>query len=500
MGEKVTAISGGRLLSKNVSWNLFGAIVPLPVAIITIPILIENIGTARFGVLTIIWMVVGYFSLFDLGLGRALTKLVASNIGKEKNRENPKLIWTAMSMMGGFGLVGFMVLVSLSNWLVTDILNVLEGLKSESLTTFYLLSVSIPIVITSIGLRGVLEAYQCFKFVNLVRIPVGVFTFLGPTLVLPFSNSLVPIVIVLIIVRLMAWIAYIYLSFRIVPALKYDIKISWKVARSLLGFGSWMTVTNIVGPLMVYMDRFIIGATLSMAAVAFYATPYEVVTKLWVISGALMSVLFPAFSAGLEQDHKGVIQLFNTAIKYLFIVFFPITIVIITFSYEALAFWIDNDFANNSSIVLQLLVLGVFINAHAQVPFAMIQGAGRPDITAKLHLIELPFYLLLLVWMLDSYGIVGAALTWVIRIIFDSIILFGITSKVLSRPSFFSSETMLKLSVVFGVLAVGFFITDAYLKLLFTLVTVTVFFIISWYYLLTESEKNVIRATKIRIK
>jgi len=59
---------------------------------------------------------------------------------------------------------------------------------------------------------------------------------------------------------------------------------------------------------------------------------------------------------------------------------------------------------------------------------------------------------------------------------------------------------MLKLSVVFGVLAVGFFITDAYLKLLFTLVTVTVFFIISWYYLLTESEKNVIRATKIRIK
>ena len=174
-------------------------------------------------------------------------------------------------------------LVSLSNWLVTDILNIPEGLKSESLTTFYLLSVSIPIVITSIGLRGVLEAYQCFKFVNLVRIPVGVFTFLGPTLVLPFSNSLVPIVIVLIIVRLMAWIAYIYLSFRIVPALKYDIKISWKVARSLLGFGSWMTVTNIVGPLMVYMDRFIIGATLSMAAVAFYATPYEVVTKLWVI-------------------------------------------------------------------------------------------------------------------------------------------------------------------------------------------------------------------------
>ena len=46
-----------------------------------------------------------------------------------------------------------------------------------------------------------------------------------------------------------------------------------------------MTVSNVVGPIMVYLDRFLIGALLPMAAVTQYVTPYEVVTKLTVIPG-----------------------------------------------------------------------------------------------------------------------------------------------------------------------------------------------------------------------
>ena len=67
------------------------------VAIIAIPFLIKGLGTARFGVLTLAWMVVGYFSLFDLGIGRALTKVVAEKIGAEKEDEIPSTVWTAMS-------------------------------------------------------------------------------------------------------------------------------------------------------------------------------------------------------------------------------------------------------------------------------------------------------------------------------------------------------------------------------------------------------------------
>ncbi len=98
--------------------NLLGSGLPLLVAIIAIPLLIDGLGLARFGVLTIIWMVVGYFSLFDLGLGRALTKLVAEKLGHDNNNEIPALIWTALLLMLILGVVGALIIVVVSPWLV----------------------------------------------------------------------------------------------------------------------------------------------------------------------------------------------------------------------------------------------------------------------------------------------------------------------------------------------------------------------------------------------
>jgi len=62
-------------------WNLVGQGVPLILAVFTIPPLIKGLGIDRFGVLTLAWMVIGYFSLFDFGIGRALTKVVAEKLG-----------------------------------------------------------------------------------------------------------------------------------------------------------------------------------------------------------------------------------------------------------------------------------------------------------------------------------------------------------------------------------------------------------------------------------
>ncbi len=113
MSDKQANLIGGRRLARNVFWNLLGTGAPLLVALVAIPILIEGLGTACFGVLTLAWMVVGYFSLFDLGLGRALTKLVAEKLGKGQDDEIPALIWTAMSLMAVLGVLGAVVVAAL---------------------------------------------------------------------------------------------------------------------------------------------------------------------------------------------------------------------------------------------------------------------------------------------------------------------------------------------------------------------------------------------------
>ena len=417
MSDQPGAVVDGRRLTRNVIWNFLGTGAPLVVGLVCIPILIDALGTERFGVLALAWMIVGYFSLFDLGLGRALTQILAGILGRREYAAIPGLFWTAMMLMTALGVFGAVVAAGVSGWLVRDVLNVPADLQPETLTSLYILAASIPVVIGTTGLRGVLEAYQRFDLVNAVRIPLGVITFLGPVAVLPFSSSLPAVIGVLACARLVSWIAYPAMCFHVEPGIRASRRVDPGFFRPLFTFGGWMTVTNIVGPIMVYMDRFLIGAVLSLSAVAYYATPFEVVSKLFVIPAAIMGVLFPAFSAALAVDRDRAAVLFGRVVEYVFLSLFPVALVVVIFANEGLQLWLGSEFAENSTRVLQLLMIGVFINSHAQVAFGLVQGAGRPDLTAKLHLFELPVFIALLLWLLDEFGIVGAALAWVVRVL-----------------------------------------------------------------------------------
>jgi O-antigen/teichoic acid export membrane protein len=304
-------LSSGKVVAKNTVINLLGQVLPLLVGIVTIPLLIKGLGTERFGVLTLAWMVIGYFSLFDLGLGRALTQIIAQRLGKEEASELPGLVWTALAIMAVMGVMGGGIAGALSPFLIAKVFKMPEQLRPETLQAFYILTASIPIVILSSGFVGILSAYQRFDLLNAVRIPLGLTNYIVPLLVLPFSTSLVPITLLLAICRLASCVAQYWLCLRVMPSLRFEKRFMPREVKPLFGFGGWMTVSNIIGPLMVYLDRFVIGAVISVTAVAYYATPYEIVTKLWIISGALVATLFPTFAAHNNDDSGSTMQLLS---------------------------------------------------------------------------------------------------------------------------------------------------------------------------------------------
>lgn len=487
-----TRFTSGRLLAKNSLFNIVGQGTPMLVALITIPILIKEIGIERFGILSLAWMVVGYFSLFDLGLGRALTKLTAEKLGTEHENQIPALVWTALFLMVLLGLVGVLIGILVSTWLVYDVLKIPTELKQETLIAFYLLVVSIPIVIATTGLRGILEAYQRFDLVNALRIPLGLLTYLGPLLVLPFSKSLLPVIGILTVGRLIFFLFHLKVCFKTIPGLSRSIVIQRSAMKPLIRFGSWMTVTNLVSPIMVYLDRFLIGAVVSIASVAFYTTSYEVVTKLTIFPEAIVNVLFPAFSTSFAQDRNRTAKLFVRGVKYVFLVLFPIVLLIVILSYEGLNIWLGTEFAQKSTRVLQWLAIGVLFNSLARIPFALVQGAGRPDLTSKLHLVELPFYLLAVWWFLTNYGIEGAAIAWTLRVAIDAIILFAMAKRFLYGVKTFW-QMGLTLSLALLVLIFAFLIESIVAKLLFISFILLVFVLAVWFLILAPEERVLFR-------
>ncbi|OAI56621.1 hypothetical protein AYO50_02555, partial [Acidobacteria bacterium SCGC AG-212-P17] len=372
-------LTSGRLLARNTVWNLLGQLLPMVVGVVAIPPLVRSLGIDRFGVLSLAWIVIGYFSLFDLGMGRALTKLVADKIGSNEEASIPPLAWTSLFLMLALGVIGCLIMLGIAPWLVYRALKVPPALQLETLRSFQLLAASIPLVTVTSGMRGILEAQQRFRILNFIRVPTSIYSFAGPLFVLPFSHSLLPVIVVLMVGRLLGALAHLLACFNAMPALRHNMGMRRSVVAPLIKFGGWMTVSNVIGPLMVYADRFLIGGLLSVSAVTYYTTPFDLVGRLSFIPVGVTGVLFPAFATSLASNSERAALLSARGVKYIFLAMFPIILITVTFAPNGLGLWLGSVFALHSQSVLRWLATGFFINALASVPFALLQGAGRPS-------------------------------------------------------------------------------------------------------------------------
>jgi O-antigen/teichoic acid export membrane protein len=259
VAELPRSMMSGRRLAHNAVWSFVGMIAPLLVGLAVIPMLIDGMGKERFGLLAIIWMGVGYFSFFDMGLGRALTKLVAERIGGDRLEELRALIWTALSLIVTMGVVGGVVVSVGAESLIQQVLNVDPKYQYEAIVAFRILGIGLPVVVLTTSLIGLLEAHQRFAAITAVRIPLGVLTFVGPLITLQFSPSLIWVTTVLLLARVVAAVVY----YLVASSMRTELKRPQWPDRAHIGplfhFGGWLTITNIVGPLMVFSTGFSLG-------------------------------------------------------------------------------------------------------------------------------------------------------------------------------------------------------------------------------------------------
>lgn len=414
------------IIARNAILNLAGHAAPLVAALFLVPALVSRLDADRFGFLSLAWILVGYFSLFDLGLGRALARLMAERSVGARATDLPVLSRSALTLTFALGAAAGALLYASANSVCTRLLNLPAGLQAEAVTAFRILAVCLPFVTLTAALRGLLEGGQRFGWVNAMRIPLGVLTFAAPLVAAIVAPGLVALALSLALVRLVALLAHWAVCASLYPKLTAVGALNRGAVREMLGFGAWLSVSNIVGPILVYLDRFVIGAMLAVSAVAYYAAPYEVITRLWLVPAALTGVLFSAFAA---SDKALLLARYRTGIKAILAAILPLALAGALFAAQWLEAWLGAEYANQGARAAQLLCIGVLLNCLAYLPFTLLQARGRADLVAKTHLAELPAYLVLLAFAVPAYGISGAAFAWALRCAGDAAALFWLAHR-----------------------------------------------------------------------
>ena len=394
-----------------------GAGIPLLVAVFAIPYLLKTLGAEAFAVLTLIWALIGYFSLFDFGVGRALTYELSRRKSKEVNEIAPTLKG-GIALTCAAGAIGTLLVFLLAKPLSSSWLNIGTKWQEDALFAFWIAAMGIiPTTITS-GLRGALEGLDQFSTSNINRVILGSLMFGLPMWSVHFHGNHL-------------WIAALYMvgtRFLLMFALFYRLR-HYLLSRTrlelthvapLLNFGVWATVTGLIGPLMIFGDRFFVSAAVGVELLPLYAIPQEGLQRLLLIPAAICGALLPRFAA---LSTNQLMDVYHKNFSLVAWTMLGVCLVVASCSYPLLSFWISQEFASKTLSITIVLTLGIWFNAITMVPYTLIHALGRPKITAIFHLIELILYMFAL-WILTRFfGLLGAAFAWTGRVMLDFVLL-----------------------------------------------------------------------------
>lgn len=410
------------------SWlNLIGLAVPSLVAIPAMGFMARTLERETFGLFTLALAFLGYSAIFDGGLSRAVIREVSIHRGNTE--ETRHILGSAVRISFTIGLLVSLLIVMSSDAL-THTLNVTTASFEDARIGVVILAFCVPLVILNATLMALLEGREEFGAVNIIRATGLSLVFLIPVFVTLHDHAFKSLAMGLVFARLMMLCLTYSLYFR--SARFHPTAFSRDTLIRLYQFGSWLTVSNIISPVMEYIDRFVLASIRGSATVIYYTAPAEMTTRLLSLPGAISRSLFPAVSRSMKNEVRHLVL---RALRYQLMLVSGITALVMLFAGEILQVWLGEDFAIHSRDVLMWLMVGFFFNGLATIPFTHLQASGHAKVTAMIHLAEVGPYLLLLGTLASNFGLTGGAAAWSIRVFVDFLLMSFYSWKTLHRPT-----------------------------------------------------------------
>ena len=414
---------GAQQVIRSVGVNTFcqigSQLAPAIAAIAGIPFLLRHLGQEAYGIVTLFSTALIYFTMLDLGLGRAATRFIAQSLEGGRLDEVRRYFWSSILLLTGVGL-----LVSVCGWLavpplVSHYLKISTAYYHATAMSFYLICATIPLVTLTAGLRGLLEAAGKFPFISAVTALCGVALYLLPSLAVMAGGGLVSIAVAYVAVRIGMGIAFGIGCGRVKDRPSLKPTFDRTAVRKMLSFGSWLSVSNIIGTAMVYGDRFLLGFCVGMTAVTSYSVPLDVIGRMQILVTSFCAVLFPLMSRLDESGSNRFQTIYRGAMALVLSLITPLTVAMVLLSPWLMKLWLRARNTPDAVFSAQVFLAGAVVQALASVSFTALHARGRSDVPAWVHMAEFPIYCGAFYWAATRFGVRGAAIVWLGRVIVD---------------------------------------------------------------------------------
>ena len=401
-------------LKKDTISNVIGNGISIVLGIVTVPLYLKNISVETYGELLVIWTIISYVTLLDLGFGRSILRKIASNTIEEE--EINKILWTGVISTLVFGVIASVTLKLCSNVLVFKLFKTNLTDDNIIMNSINLVLITIPIIIPSVVLQSALLAKLKFVNFNIIQAISSITSQTTPLLCAYIGYKSLDILVASALIA--KWITLIIFYFQCKKYVYLSSKPTYKLsyAKDLVKDGGWFTGVSIIGPILSSIDKIIILKLMGVKHVPYYSIPYDLTSKTMIITSSFSSALYPRFANKVKNKN-----LVKDAKSLLRVIMGMIVIVGIFILKPFLYFWLNEKLAYECSGIGEIILVGVYINSIIIADYTKLIATEGPKKILLLYLIELPIYLVILFYFINKFGIKGAALAWTFRVIIDTV-------------------------------------------------------------------------------
>lgn len=389
------------------SWLVMTARMAL--SLVVVPLLTRLMGTDTYGVWVILFQLVGYFSLLDLGLGSAVVRFVSRHLEPRDDAAINRVLNTSNLLYVGLG-----ILALLAAWLfssgVDTFFNLNEELADQAAAALIVLGGYLMVRFWLLPFGGSLEAFQRTDIDRWLGFSEDLVRAALLVTALHLGGNLLHLAVIVFGVSLIRQLTGVLLTRRVFPALSLNPgRADRDTARELLRYSRislgitlcWVVLLNTDGPLL--------GAMVSAGAAGVYRAGAQVVHQLRLVLHGIGGPLIPAVSQlSAQSDPSQIRTIYLKGLRYLSWLTFAVCAGMVVYAHDFVALWLPPDFGE-AATVLMLLAVGAAFSLPQTIGEAVLFGVSKHSWLLRFLAVEAVARVILAVLLVQQYGLTGMA-------------------------------------------------------------------------------------------
>ncbi len=480
---------------KNIFSSTAGMVIGIIISFFFTPYLIASLGKDQYGLWTLVFSLLAYVRLADMGIQQSLVRYVSKYYAEHDWIQLNQIINSSARLY--LFISGATLIIALFiDLFILQLFNIPPEYFFTTQVIVFILGVNLALYFATIPFCS-LGPFHRFDIVNYFLIGTKIFETLGIIILLEIGYGLIEMAVLILGLEIVSAIWRYNIRSRMFPQVKFSKKyISMDKTRKMINYGIYSFLIVIAWTVIFQTDNLVIGAFLSTADIAVFSVPALIITQMRNSIMVIATPLVPAISHfEALKDFEKIMDVYSKSTRYLYYLSAYLCIILLFFGGPFILLWVKKDFVD-AIIVLHILIVGASITFPQIIANSVLMGISKHRITFYILGSEALSNIVLSVVLVKSYGIFGVALgTTIPQLIIYTLIYPVVFYRVMKAPvaKFYAMASMSALKSIAFVLPTSYIVSklilpDTWLKLIFDCAVVSLVMLAGLFAIVLEND------------